>query len=158
MMAAVREWLTSVVVVTMLLSVAQMLLPEGTPKKIASFIGGLILVATILRPLPGMDLKKLGLESEVYTQAVEERREELEAAGKEEMAGLIESRTAAYISEQAMRMGMDVDVSVHTETRENGYPVPTEVELTGQRSEKLAEWIEREMGIPGERQVWNGEN
>ena len=41
MITALREWLTGVVVVTMLLSVAQTLTPEGHLRRIVSFTGGI---------------------------------------------------------------------------------------------------------------------
>ena len=51
MMGALREWLTAVVTVTMLLSVAQMLMPEGTIRKIGSLTGGMLLIAVLLQPV-----------------------------------------------------------------------------------------------------------
>ena len=53
MIGAVRVWLTSIVMVTLLLSVAQTLIPEGTIRKIAGFTGGLILLVALLRPVLG---------------------------------------------------------------------------------------------------------
>ena len=50
MMAAAREWLCAVVAVTLLLAAAQTLIPEGAIRRIASFVGGLILLVTLLRP------------------------------------------------------------------------------------------------------------
>ena len=38
MIGALREWLTSIVVVTLLLSVAQTLVPEGSIRRVASFV------------------------------------------------------------------------------------------------------------------------
>ena len=51
MIGMIRQWLTAVVMVTMLLSVAQTLVPEGTIRKITSFIGGLLLLLVMLQPL-----------------------------------------------------------------------------------------------------------
>ena len=48
MMAAVREWLVSLVAVSLFLSLAQSLIPEGTLRKISSFAGGLLLLAALL--------------------------------------------------------------------------------------------------------------
>ena len=59
MMEAVREWLTSLVLVSLLLSVAQSLIPEGTLRRAASFTGGLILLFALLRPVLGADLEHL---------------------------------------------------------------------------------------------------
>ena len=158
MIGAVREWLTSVVVVTMFLSVVQVLLPEGTIRKIASFIVGLILLVTLIQPLLGANLERLELDLSGYRSAIEERREELENGSSEEMAGLIETRTAAYISEEAKRLGIQVTVRVETEPGTDGVPVPAAVEITGTRSQTLADWIDRELGIPAERQVWHERN
>ena len=49
MMTAVREWITSVVMVSLLLSVTQALLPQGTVRKVASFTSGLVLGIAALR-------------------------------------------------------------------------------------------------------------
>lgn len=154
MIAAVREWLTSIVVVTMLLSVAQTLVPEGTIRRIASFTGGLILMTALLRPLLGADLERLRLDFGDCEAAIEERQEELEAAEKEELARLIAERTAAYIWDKANTLGLTVTVRVETEPGEGGVPVPSSVHLEGPRSEELASYMERELGIPRERQVW----
>ena len=56
MMAAARAWLTAVVSVTLLLSVVQTLTPKGSLREIASFVGGLLLLAVLLRPLGSVDL------------------------------------------------------------------------------------------------------
>ena len=74
MIAAVREWLTSVVAVTLLLTVAQTLIPEGNIRKIAAFTGGLALLAALLQPVLRTDLSRLELDLDAYGQAVEERR------------------------------------------------------------------------------------
>lgn len=157
MMAAVREWLTAVVTVTMLLSVVQVLVPEGHQRRIASFLGGLILLVTLLRPLIGMDLRRLDLRLETYEREIAERQEALAAAGKEEMASIIELRTAAYISDKADALGLTVTAEVQTEAGPEGIPVPYRAELTGAWSEELASYMEGELGIPRERQVWHEE-
>ena len=154
MIGAVREWLSAVVAVSLLLSVAQTLIPEGSLRKIASFTGGLILLVTLLRPLLGADLSRLDLRLEDYAEAIQERQAELESDGKTELAELIETRTAAYISDKADALG--VSVAARVETRmEGGMPVPWTAELTGQRSGELAAYIEEELGIPRGRQIWH---
>ncbi len=158
MIGAVREWLTSIVVVTMLLSVAQTFIPEGTIRKIASFTGGLILLAALLQPVLRTDLGRLRLDLSDYASAIEERRAELDSGEKEELAGLIAERTAAYISDKASTLGVAVTAQVETEMGDGGVPVPVSVRLRGDRSEALAAYIEGELGIPRERQVWHEEN
>lgn len=159
MMGALREWLTSLVAVSLLLSAAQSLIPEGSIRKIASFTGGLILLTALLRPLLGADLSRLELHLEEYAQAIEARQEELTADGVAELTAIIEERTAAYISDKADALGTPVRAEVRAEPDETGVPVPRSAELWGQASRTLAAWIAGELNIPEERQVWHeGEN
>ena len=157
-MRAAGEWLTSIVVVTALLGAARQLLPEGVFRQIGSFTGGLILILVILGPLPEVDLGNISIGLETYSREIRQQSELLAEESSRELAGLIEERTAAYISEQIQRMGLDIGVRVKTEPGADGVPVPTEVELTGERSEALAAWIGAELGIPEERQAWNNEH
>lgn len=157
MVAALREWITSVVMVTLLLSVTQTLLPEGGVRKLASFTGGLILLVALTRPLLGTELERLELDLEPYRQAVQERQAELRESGEKELSELIAQRTAAYIWDKAEELGLQVAVRVTVEPDENGVPVPAAVEVTGPPSEELADYLERELGISRERQDWKDE-
>ena len=156
MIAAVRSWLTSIAAVTLLLTVVQTLVPEGTIKKIAGFTGGLLLLAALLQPALKTDLGRLRLDFSDYEKAIETRAEELDAAGKDELAFIIAGRTAAYISDKADALGLRVAARVETEPGADGEtPLPASVDLTGPYSRELADWIAVELGIPAERQVWH---
>ena len=155
MIGALREWLTSIVVVTLLLSVAQTLVPEGSIRRVASFVGGLILLAVLLRPVLGTDLERLRLDLDGYEQALQEARQELASSGETELTERIEERTAAYISDKADALGLEVTVRVETDLGDDGVPVPSAAEVTGPWSEELASYMEKELGIPRERQVWH---
>ena len=141
--------------VTLLLSVAEMLVPQGSLREIASFTGGLILLAVLMQPLGKIDPAKIDLNISRYQEAVEQRQAELEASQKEELASLIESEMETYISDKAKSMGLTLRVRVTAEPDGSGVPVPVSVELTGPRSETLSQWLETELGLPAERQVWN---
>jgi len=71
------------------------------------------------------------------------------------MRELIESRSAAYISDKADSLGISVAVHVAAKENREGVIVPERVNITGTYSAELAEWIDRELGVPPERQVWN---
>ena len=154
MIAAVREWLTSVVAVTLLLTVAQTLIPEGNIRKIAAFTGGLALLAALLQPVLRTDLSRLELDLDAYGQAVEERRTELEAAREEELALVIASQTEAYILDKADRLGLECQVAVAAAVGESGIPLPDTVTIYGRFSADLAACIEEEVGIPAEKIIW----
>ena len=155
MMAAAREWLTAVAAVTLLLSVAQLLVPPGNLREIAFFVGGLILLAAMMQPLLKIDLSDIQLDFSSYQGAVEQRQAELENTQKEELTSLIEAETEAYISDKAKSMGLTLKVRVTAEADEGGMPVPVRVEITGPWSGGLSGWLETELGLPAERQVWN---
>lgn len=155
MIGALREWLTSIVVVTLLLSVAQTLVPEGSIRRVASFVGGLILLAVLLRPVLGTDLERLQLDLGGYEQELKNAREELASSRETEMTERIEERTAAYISDKADALGLKVAVRVEAATGPDGVSLPEKVELTGPYSRELADFMTRELGIPAERQVWH---
>nr|WP_325204582.1 stage III sporulation protein AF [uncultured Oscillibacter sp.] len=157
MIGAVRSWLTSIAAVTLMLTVVQTLVPEGTLRKISGFTGGLLLLAALLQPVLKTDLGRLRLDFSDYREAVQERTAELDAAGKEELAAIIAKRTAAYISDKADALGLGkLTVRVETEPGADGKtPVPAAAELTGPYSPALADWMAEELGIPAERQVWH---
>ena len=155
MMAAARAWLTAVVSVTLLLSVIQMLTPKGSLREITSFVGGLLLLAVLLRPLGSVDLSAVSLDLSAYRQTVEQRQAELEQEGQKELVGLIEAELESYISDKADSMGLIILARITVETDGSGIPVPVSVELTGPESEGLSRWLETELGLPAERQVWN---
>lgn len=155
MIGAVGSWLRSVAAVTLLLSVVQILIPEGALRRVAGFTGGLLLLAALLQPLRRADFGWLGLDFTVYRAEIEARSAELSASEKEALADIIEARTAAYISDKADALGSPVAVRVETRPGEDGVPLPWSAELEGPRSQALAAWVEGELGIPAERQVWH---
>ena len=155
MMAAARAWLTAVVSVTLLLSVVQTLIPKGSLREIASFVGGLLLLAVLLRPLGSVDLSAVSLDLAPYRQTVEQRQAELEQEGQKELIGLIEAELGSYIWDKAADLGLTLQVQVTVEPDGSGVPATVAVELTGPKSEALSQWLETELGVPAERQVWN---
>lgn len=154
MIETVRTWLTAVAAVTLLLSVVQQLVPPGSLRETASFAGGLILLTVLLQPLAALRGADLDLSFQDCRQAVEQQQTELEDRRQAELAALIESATAAYISDKADSMGLALEARVTAEAAD-GVPVPVRVTLTGKKSGELSRWLETELGIPAERQVWN---
>ena len=155
MMESLRTWLSSIVAVTLLLSIAQSLVPEGTLRRVAGFTGGLVLLLALLRPLLAGGLPDLGLETEAWTKAIEAQQADLSRQGEDALAGLIAERTASYIWDKGAALGLEVKANVETRTGEAGLPVPERVELEGPYSKELADYITHELNIPPERQVWN---
>ena len=159
MIAALRSWLTAILATAVLLSVAEKLIPEGSVRKIASMTGGLLLLTVLVRPITSLRPDSFSLDMGDYSQVIQERQAELQAENENALSELIAERTAAYISDKADTLGLAVQVQVETKNGADGVPVPWQAEIWGQRSPILAAYMEEELGIPGERQVWHeGEN
>lgn len=155
MMESLRTWIASIVAVTLLIAMAESLVPEGTMRRVAGFTGGLVLLLALLRPLLAGGLPDLGLETEAWTKAIEAQQADLSRQGEDALAGLIAERTASYIWDKGAALGLEVTAAVETRTGEEGIPVPYSVELEGPYSQELASYITEELDIPPERQVWN---
>ena len=153
MIDAVREWIRSIVMVTMLLSVGQAMVPEGQIRKIFSFSGGLVLVIVLLHPVLGLEGSVLIEPLEVYERQIFKQKEELEQMVRAEQETIIEENLTAYISDKAEALEEGGSVRIRAETAEDG-TVILSAELVGEPSESLAEYLEQELGIPRERQVW----
>ena len=154
MMEHVRQWLTSIVTVSLLLSVIQSLVPQGSLRRVSSFLGGLVLLAILLAPLLGLDFA--GLEVPDWQKETEEVRRKLEAEEESALAAGMAGQTEAYISDKAASLGLTAEVRVETVAGADGVPVPWRVEVEGGYTEELAQWMETEVDIPRERQVWHG--
>lgn len=155
MMESLRTWLSSIVAVTLLIAMAESLVPEGTMRRVAGFTGGLVLLLALVRPVLAGGLPDLTLETEKWTAAIEEEQASLSRQGEDALAALIAERTASYIWDKGAALGLEVKANVETRTGEAVLPVPERVELEGPYSKELADYITHELNIPPERQVWN---
>ena len=153
MIEAVREWIQSIVMVAMLLSVGQAMIPEGQIRKIFSFTGGLVLIVVLIQPVLGLEVGVLMEPLEEYEQQVSAQTEEIEKTVRAEQEAIIEQNLEAYISDKTDTLEEGGTVRIRAETAEDG-TVILSAELVGQPSESLAEYLEQELGIPRERQVW----
>ena len=154
MMAALREWLTSVTVVMLLVSLVQTLVPEGVLRSIAAFAGGLILLAVLIEPLPGTARITEAFRFSEYAIELDTQQQALETYGAAVLGDEIARLTNAAIEEKAAAMGLQVTAAVETVMGEDGTPLPRSATLCGEYSEELAEWICSELGISLERQNW----
>ena len=114
------------------------------------------MLIALLQPVLNLDPVDVDFRMETYEEEVRIRQEELTRAAGAEWETIIEQETAAYISDKAESLGLDVSVRVRAESDGKNPPVLI-AELTGETSESLARYLVEELGIPRERQVWNNE-
>ena len=108
----------------------------------------------LARPLSELGVVRLALPD--YAGEIERLQRQLEEENEAALSDGIAERTEAYISDKAASMGLAGACRVETRTGEDGIPLPWSVELEMPRSAELAAWIEEELDIPSERQVWHG--
>jgi stage III sporulation protein AF len=154
MMTAVREWLVAVVAASLLISLSQSLIPEGTIRRAAAMTGGLILLVTMLQPLVGLTGGRIRLDFGALTEEIDARQEELQQSSAEELKRIIEDKAQAYISDKARTLGLACTAQVTARMGEDGVPVPYEAVLYGTPSAQLSDAVQQELGIPKERQIW----
>ena len=149
-MDVLREWIISLVAVSLLIALIQSLVGGGALRRAAELVCALALLAALLRPLPGLKGEELLPDGDEYAETVARLQTELEREQAAEMETGIAERTASYISDKA-------HCAVRVETKvENGVPLPWRVELERDYESELSAWIGETVGIPKERQAWHG--
>jgi stage III sporulation protein AF len=141
----------------MVVSVVRMAAPAGSVGKLSAFTGGLLLLLALLRPLPQIKPEQLLSKPEARRETLTQRQEELSREAQSQLEAGIAQEAAAYISNKARQLGLDVSVRVNTRISPEGIPVPAEAVFSGAYVPELAAYTEQELGIPAERQVWNEE-
>lgn len=130
-----NQWLMSVVAITLLIAVAEVLMPYGPVKEVGKLICGLLLLLTIVKPLMSLSEETLAQVSVgVFGDAVVEISD-MEHYYNEQIKVLIEQELAAYILEKAMVAGdiypIPHHISVECQLEEDGLCLPVKVELVG---------------------------
>ena len=153
MIAAVRQWLASIVMLSFLISLIRILIPDGTLRKVGAFTGSLVLLSAILRPLVRLEPDWPDWDLSAYESAITARMDELSAEQADAFARQVAEKTADAITAQAARLGVAVSASVTVRVAD-GVPRPWSVALYGAPSEALSAWVSDALDIPSERQCW----
>lgn len=152
-MTFLRSWLLSIVACAVLVSLAEHLTDGGTMKKIVRFTGGMLLMLAMLRPLLRLDLSTFEVDISSYREAVSQLELALTQQREDALSARIAAETEAYIEDKADELGLSVRAKVKME-EEDGVPLPVSVTLYGTENAALADYIERELGIAKEDQLW----
>ena len=76
MMEGLRQWIISLTALCMLLALLRVLVPGGTMSRVAAFVGGLVLLAALARPLSELGAVRLALPD--YAGEIERLQRQLE--------------------------------------------------------------------------------
>lgn len=149
-----RSWLLGIVLTSLAAGLARQLAPKGREQAMVRLVGGLLLALAILRPLAGGRWEGLELEIGPLELQGEELAETYRKNQQEALSAIIAEKTKAYIWDKANQLGLDCTVSVAAAPGEGGIPLPESVTVRGRYSGELARWLEEEVGIPAEKQIW----
>lgn len=154
-MEQLKEWIFTIIAAAICLAILGAFVPKGAIRSIAKMTGGLVMFLVVLRPLTGNMLPGELEAFENCRENVDEQIEHYRQGYLQEMETIIAQRTGAYISEKAEQLGIACEIQVKTEVKDE-IPVPSSVTLHAPREERLARWIEQEIGIGEEAQYWEG--
>ena len=158
MMGAVRSWLLSVIMVSLLCAVADALMPTGAVKRVGRLVCGLVLIGAILSPLAALDLEGSQQWLDGYFVSVRSRETELEETVNGQIKVIIEQKLAAYIVDKAAQMGVTCRAKVECAASEDGLYLPVRTEIYGVMTAdvqgRLIRIIESDLGVPAEAQIY----
>ena len=151
-----RAWIMGVFSASLLSAVALALCPEGRVRAVLRMVCGIVCALAVASPLLKLDPDELAAEMARYRL----RAESISLEGEEERKMLertyIEEECAAYIGAKATEADAAVyGVSVQAQWDDDGLVwYPWSAIIDGAYDPTLSNIIERDLGIPGERQEW----
>lgn len=161
MTGIVKGWITGLAAASLIAAVLSALSPPGKARRVTAFASGFLIIAALIRPLIGLDASAFSAAFSRYGDMGSEYAGLLEKENARMLASIIEERAGAYISDKAQSLGIEnISVSVRTAKGDGDYPYPNEVyiitECTNAQRRSLSTYLEKEFGIPPERQHWSG--
>lgn len=152
----------SLCVLSVLCGALQSLMPEGGAKRIAGLLSTAILVITLLTPFKELDFDSFALQSAKLRETEEEILSGASDAEQKLDRLVIERECASYILNKAEELGIalasaEVDMRWDLEGLWVPYAAELSAECTQAQKDALGAFIQSELGIPYERQRWNGD-
>lgn len=150
-------YLLSVCGAALLVSFCSSLAIGQKSKIILRFVGGLLLVLTVIAPVAKLD-------PDTLARAVSKARVEVNMSGtgievknKELISMLIKEQCVSYILDKAAQWELDLEIEVIM-NEEQGYPFPVGVSIRGKvpdiAKKHLSDMIASDLGITKDRQEW----
>ncbi len=156
----VRQYLISIIAMTILCGIVGLFFQDSAHKGIIKMITGLMVTAVVLKPAVGGNKFSLShFWDSIPTDSAIAVQEGIDAA-KQENSAYIKHATESYIISKAKEMGAQISVEVELERDSTMRPVGIRMigNISPYMKGKLKDWIQTNLGIPEERQVWISKN
>jgi len=156
-----QEWVRAIAGAALICAAASALTPKGKVKGILKLVCGIVLIMAMINPLLDGTLPELSLDLSAYRQKADEIIGEAEEKENGLSRRIIEGEMEAYILDKARSLGATLEsVEVAVKWGDEGCWYPHEVTITAELPPRekslISNSIEAELGIPGERQYWSG--
>lgn len=158
MMRFVRRWLLGVVLTSFAVGIAQQIVPKGREQAWMRFVGGLLLVLSLLRPLGDILWEGSTISAGAWGTMMELQTEIYREQLQKELGAIIAEKLETYIWDKAIEMGLDGEVSVSVRVQSSGVPLPDTVTIRAPFDPALSIWLEEVVGVPAEKQRWQEGN
>lgn len=156
-MEPIRAYLLSVITAGVICSIVTSI--PGRSAAVSALLKlttGIFMAVTVISPLISFQLPNIQSYMDAFSVDAAYAVETGQQLAAEETKKIIKSRLEAYILDKAAVFGADLTVQVSLS--EEQFPVPCAVELSGQISPygklRLTEFLEDELGIGKEHQIW----
>jgi len=156
-MPAARQYILTLVIVGILCGLAQIPFKETKMEAVVKLTSCLLLMITVTRPF--LEARNLNL-THSFGQISTDAQEKVQAGQETAIVLLsenIKQTTEAYICDKAKSLGASINVDVKLD--ESALPVPKSAVIFGTISpyakRQLSEYIDKEIGICGDDQIWN---
>lgn len=157
-MDSLREYVISIIVITLICSVLEGILQNSAVKKTVKTMCGLVLTLTVASPLWNFDLSFPDAFSTTHMGEVEAAVKEGESMSSDALCTVITQKTEAYIQDKANALGADISAKVGLS--KDDPPVPQHVVISGQITQQerhqLQMILQTQLGITEENIEWIG--
>lgn len=151
-----RKYLISVVSVCMIGVIARHMVQKESVRKVVHFVSGLLVLLVVIGPLLSLQGKELMTILEEAGDELQIERDDFAQDAQKALEEHIKITAEEYIEGKAKELGATVQARVTLSQEE--YPVPKSAiiigSLTAQQQLVLSNYMNREMGIAMEEQVW----
>lgn len=156
-----RQYLLSITSAALICAVLRVLVgTKDAAGKIVHFLAAVFLCLSVVSPVLKISVElPMDLAGQLRLQGMQ-----AVSAGEKDaadaMAAVIKERTEAYILDKAASCGLDL--KVYLELSEGMPPIPVLVSIQGKCApygrQTMSQWLEQELGIGKEAQIWTSES
>jgi len=152
-MESLREYFLQIVAVCMIAAICNSIVKNQLIAKVIRLVSGILILLVVIAPLSKVDVSNI---SDVFGETAQIDREAYHAAFREQ----VQAATKEHIERIALEYGCSVQA--HVEVSDDEVPIPIGVCIVGapnaRQFARLSEYIENQLGIAKEQQVWRRVN